>query len=121
MHRMNRLFSLIALAPLLAVSSFAHAAGNAEAAKKLAEPCAACHGVDGNPTDPQYPRLAGQYRDYLQEAMNQYKNGKRKNAIMAGFMQPLTEQNIADLAVHFANLPGGKLDDLSHPAKPAGK
>lgn len=118
---MNRFYSLIALASLLAASSFAQAAGNAEAAKKLAEPCAVCHGADGNPTDPQYPRLAGQYRDYLQEAMHQYKNGKRKNAIMAGFMQPLTEQNIADLAAHFASLPGGKLGDLSQSGKPAGK
>lgn len=124
---MNRLFSLIALAPLLAVSTFAQASGGGasasspEAAKKLAEPCAACHGADGNPTDPQYPRLAGQYRDYLQEAMHQYKTGKRKNAIMSGFMAPLTEQNIADLAAHFASLPGSKLGDLSHPPKPAGK
>ncbi|HSX59690.1 MAG TPA: cytochrome c [Tahibacter sp.] len=118
---MNRLYSLLALAPLLAVSSFAQAAGNLDAGKKLAEPCAACHGADGNPTDPQYPRLSGQYRDYLQEAMHQYKNGKRKNAIMAGFMQPLTEQNIADLAAYFAQLPGGRLGDLSQPAKPAGK
>jgi cytochrome c553 len=114
---MNRTFSLIALAAMLAVSSFAQAAGNAEAGKALAVPCAACHGPDGNPTDPQYPRLTGQYRDYLQEAMLQYKNGKRSNAIMAGFMQPLTEQNIADLAAYFATLPGSKLDDLSHPAK----
>ena len=114
---MNRTFSLIALVATLALSPFAHAAGNAEAGKALAVPCTACHGADGNPTDPQYPRLAGQYRDYLQEAMTQYKNGKRRNAIMAGFMQPLTEQNIADLAVYFATLPGGKLNDLSHPAK----
>jgi cytochrome c553 len=118
---MNRLFSLIALAPLLAVSSLALAADTSEAVKTIAAPCAACHGADGNPTDPQYPRLAGQYRDYLQEAMHQYKTGKRKNAIMAGFMAPLTEQNIADLAAHFASLPGSKLGDLSHPAKPAGK
>lgn len=118
---MNRLTSLVTLAAALAVSSFAQAAGNIEAGKKLAEPCAACHGADGNSTDPQYPRLTGQYRDYLQESMLQYKTGKRKNAIMAGFMQPLTEQNIADLASYFASLPGGKLGDLSHPAKPAGK
>ncbi len=75
---MNRLFSLIALAPLLAVSSLALAADTSEAVKTIAAPCAACHGADGNPTDPQYPRLAGQYRDYLQEAMRNTRPASAK-------------------------------------------
>jgi cytochrome c553 len=114
---MNRLFYLTALIAALAVSPAALAAGNAEAGAKLAEPCAQCHGKDGNPTDPQYPRLAGQYRNYLEHALNEYKNGKRKNAVMALSVEPLSKQNMADLAAYFAGLPGGKLIDLSHPPK----
>lgn len=113
---MNRTFPLMALAAMLAVSPLALGAGNIEAGRALAVSCAACHGADGNPTDPQYPRLSGQYRDYLQQSLLQYKNGQRKNAIMAGFVQPLSSQDIADLAAYFASLPGGKLGDLSHPA-----
>lgn len=114
---MNRTISLLALATTLALSSAANAAGNIENGKKLAEPCAQCHGKDGNSIDPQYPRLAGQYRDYLEIALQQYKEGTRKNAIMAPFVEPLNKQNMLDLAAYFSSLPGGKLSDLSHPPK----
>jgi hypothetical protein len=47
--------------------------------------CAACHGKDGNtPIDPSYPKLAGQYRDFLQRSLLDYQSGARKNAISAG-------------------------------------
>jgi cytochrome c553 len=113
---MNRTLSLIALAGLLAASSAASAAGNIENGKKLAETCAQCHGADGNPTDPQYPRLAGQYRNYLEHALTEYKSGKRRNAIMALSVEPLTKQNIADLSLYYSSLPT-KLTDLSHATK----
>lgn len=114
---MNRTISLLALASSLALSASVHAAGNIENGKKLAEPCAQCHGTDGNSIDPQYPRLAGQYRDYIENALHQYKDGTRKNAIMAPFVESLNKQNITDLAAYFSSLPGGKLSDLSHPPK----
>ena len=46
--------------------------------------CTGCHGMDGNSPLPQNPRLAGQYRDYLYQSLLDYKDGKRKNAIMSG-------------------------------------
>jgi cytochrome c553 len=109
---MNRL-SLIALALSFGLAGAAHAAsGDIDAGKKKSQSCQACHGTDGNATDPQYPRLAGQYRDYLQQALKEYKTGKRKNPIMAGFAGPLSDQDMADLAAYFASLPG-KIEDLS--------
>lgn len=108
---MNRNLSILALAALAFSSGASAAPGNAEAGKTKSAPCAACHGPDGNGTDPQYPRLAGQYRDYLEQALKEYRNGKRTNAIMSGFATSLSEQDIADLAAYFASLPG-KLDDL---------
>ena len=50
--------------------------------------CAACHGKDGNtPIDPSYPKLAGQYRDFLQRSLLDDQSGARKNAIMASQAQ----------------------------------
>ena len=102
----------IVLAVLLA-SGAASAKGDAEAGKTKAAPCAACHGPDGNAgIDPQYPRLAGQYRDYIVQALHEYKKGDRKNPIMAGFAATLSDADIQDLAQYFSTLPGGKLTDL---------
>jgi cytochrome c553 len=82
------------------------------AGKSKAVPCQACHGTDGNAdVDPQYPRIAGQYADYLAQALREYRSGDRKNPIMAGFATPLSDQDIADLAAYYAALPG-RLTDL---------
>lgn len=77
--------------------------GNVAAGKKKAAPCAACHGQDGNNTDPNFPRLAGQHEDYLHKALQDYKSGARKNAIMNGMAAPLSEQDMVDLAAYFAS------------------
>ena len=86
---------------------------SAEKIKEKAKTCAACHGEDGNAAaNPMYPRLAGQYHDYLARALHEYKSGDRKNPIMAGFVTTLSEDDIQGLSRYFASLPG-KLDDLS--------
>ena len=88
--------------------------GHPATGQKLSQPCQACHGADGDKTvDPQYPRLAGQYADYLSKALRDYQTGARKNAIMAGFAATLSEQDIADLAA-FYSTQTGSLTDLSH-------
>lgn len=70
--------------------------------KKAIAVCAACHGPDGNKTlDPSYPKLGGQYPEYLAKSLHEYKSGKRKNAIMAGQAQSLSEQDIADLSAYY--------------------
>jgi cytochrome c553 len=90
---------LLACAPALAVAK-----GNIEEGKKKAETCKACHGEGGaKPVLPEYPILAGQYADYLAAALNQYKSGKRKNALMTGFSAALSPQDIRDLAAYFAS------------------
>ena len=81
--------------------------GNAAAGKQKAVVCAACHGADGNKTlDNTYPKLAGQYPDYLLKALKDYKSGKRTNAVMAGQVQALSEADMANLAVYYGSLPG---------------
>lgn len=87
------------------------AADIAKGQEKAAQVCAACHGKDGNtPIDPSYPKLGGQYRDYLERALLDYRNGQRKNAIMAAQAQALTRADITNLAAYYASLPG----PLSH-------
>lgn len=64
--------------------------------------CAGCHGADGNSEISMNPKLAGQYESYLVRALSDYKSGARKNAIMAGFAQGLSDSEIRDLAAWFS-------------------
>jgi|SRR5882724_2851612 len=100
---------------LLAVNAVAaeNAAAPGKTVEDLSKPCAACHAADGNGTAAQYPRLAGQYHDYLAQALREYKTGERKNAIMAGFVNTLSEADIDALSRYYAAMPT-KLDDLAH-------
>ena len=97
----------------LAASAFAAPSATPEQIQEKAKTCAACHGPDGNSTSPIYPRLAGQYHDYLARALHEYKSGERKNPIMTGFASTLSEAEIQGLANYYAAMPS-KLDDLSH-------
>ena len=98
----------------LIAGATAHAAGSAGRGLELSKPCQACHGADGNGTgDGQYPRIAGQYADYLSKSLHDYKSGARANAIMKGFADTLSNEDIDNLAAFFASQPA-KLDDLSH-------
>lgn len=68
--------------------------------------CIDCHGADGNaPIDPTYPKLGGQYADYLGHAMQRYRDGNRNHALMSLQAVTLTDQQIADLAAYFASRP----------------
>ncbi len=99
----------------LAAPAFAAPTGNASKGKTISTTCAACHGADGNKSlDGTYPMLAGQYPDYLSKALHDYKSGKRKNAIMGGQAQGLSEQDIADLAAYFGSQNGSVHDLSSH-------
>lgn len=85
----------------------AHAAdglldGDAEAGATKAASCVACHGVAGNSVSPEWPKLAGQGAKYLYEQMIGFKDGTRDNAIMTGQMQPLSDQDMKDIAVYFS-------------------
>ena len=98
-------FTTLALAALAILAAPADARDPAAGAAKAKEVCAACHGMDGNSPTPDYPKLGGQYEDYLAKALRDYKSGERKNAIMAGFAGALTKQDIANLAAHYASQP----------------
>ncbi len=74
--------------------------------------CIDCHGRDGNvPLDPTYPKLGGQYHDYISHALQMYRSGGREHALMSAQAKNLTDQEIADLSAYFASRPG-QLRDL---------
>lgn len=75
--------------------------------------CVDCHGADGNqPLDPTYPKIGGQYGDYLGHALQQYRSGQRGHSLMSNQARGLTDQQIADLAAFYASQPS-QLSDLS--------
>lgn len=79
--------------------------GDAKAGAAKAGTCAACHGLDGNPTDPQYPRLAGQSERYIAQQLALFKSGERSGgmaAVMMPFASMLTAQDARDVGAHFA-------------------
>lgn len=96
-----------ALFLLALAAGVAHAQGNVEAGRQKSAPCQACHGADGRGTSPQFPRLAGQYPDYLVQALMAYRTGARKNPIMAPFAAPLSPTDMEDLAAYYATRPNG--------------
>ncbi len=85
----------------------------ADVAKLLAQAnCASCHGENlSKPIDPSYPKLAGQYADYLYAALKAYQTQHnprigRSNAIMMGMARPFTHAELKALAGYIASLPG---------------
>jgi cytochrome c553 len=109
---MKRALTLLSFGMALALASAPLlAADNAANGKAKAAACFACHGADGNAVDPQYPRLAGQYNEYIQQALHEYKDGRRNNPIMKGFTATLSDQDIQDIAAYYSSLPT-KLDTL---------
>ena len=71
-----------------------------------ANSCIGCHGVDGNSEVPTFPRIAGQYEDYLYQSLKSYKNGKRNNAIMNGVASTLNDDQMKKLSKYFASQKG---------------
>jgi cytochrome c553 len=87
-----------------AVTALAEARpGDPEAGATQAGVCAACHGLDGNGTDPAiYPRIAGHSERYIARQLALFKSGERANAIMQPYAAPLSAQDMRDLGAYFA-------------------
>lgn len=78
------------------------AADTVAAGKTAANACIACHGADGNSKLPGTPSLAGQHPGFLLNAMQAYKDGGRKDAIMAGQVAKLDKVTMENIAAYFA-------------------
>ncbi len=95
---------LIALAlTASAATVYVHADAASDAGKNKAATCGACHGMDGNSTNPQFPKLAGQNASYIEAQLTAFKSGKRQNPIMAGQAAGLSDQDMQALAAYFSS------------------
>jgi cbb3-type cytochrome c oxidase subunit III len=103
---------LVSLLLTLGITGMAHAAGDAKAGQSKAAVCGACHGVDGNSPAPNFPKLAGQGERYLLKQMQDIKAGStpgaaegvgRKVLEMTGMLDPLSDQDLADIAAYFSS------------------
>lgn len=65
--------------------------------------CVACHTADGSRGAPANPIIAGQHPEYLAKQLHEFKNGKRKNAIMSGMAAPLSEEDIRNVSAFYAS------------------
>ena len=103
---MNKILRIPLGLVLVLASSFAHAqlAGDATAGEQKSQPCVACHGPDGIGITPENPNLAGQVPGYIADQLARFKSGQRQNAIMAGMVAGLSEQDMADLDAYYSSL-----------------
>ena len=107
------------LAAVLATMAFACGAQEVKPAQKvqatMAKPdlakgeasytavCAACHGADGNSAVPANPKLSQQHPQYLIKQLQEFKSGKRNNAVMKGFATALSEDDMRNIAYWLAS------------------
>ncbi len=96
------LLSVAAIA--LAGSMGSAVAGDAAAGKVKSAVCAACHGANGISAIPNYPNLAGQKPQYMVKQLKAFKDGTRKDPVMAPMAAPLTDADMANLAAYYAGL-----------------
>lgn len=94
--------SLLCAAAAAALSFSAHAQSAkpdlAKGAALYGQVCVACHAADGNSTTPANPKLAKQHPEYLVKQLQEFKSGKRDNAVMKGFASALSDDDMRNVA-----------------------
>lgn len=94
-------------AEAIAVPAAAAVQGDATRGKGLSYTCRGCHGVTGYKNAyPSYhvPKLGGQSETYLNNALKEYREGKRKHPTMQAQAESFSEQDIADIAAYLASI-----------------
>jgi cytochrome c553 len=83
--------------------------------RSKAEQCQECHGEAGLGTAEHYPKLAGQWVDYIRKQLGDFQSGARKNEFMTAMAAELSQQDIADIAAYFSSAPrwSGEEDNFS--------
>lgn len=100
-HKLSALFAALSVSLMLPLS--AAQAGDPQRGQELSQSCAACHQADGNSTNPEWPKLAGQHPKYTAKQLRDFQEGElRHNNLMAGEVADLSEQDMKDLAAYYA-------------------
>jgi cytochrome c553 len=69
------------------------------------ENCQECHGITGVSSSPSFPKLSGQYAEYIIKQLKDFQSGKRKHPVMSVMSEGLTEDDVTDIAAYFASNP----------------
>jgi outer membrane protein OmpA-like peptidoglycan-associated protein len=89
--------------------------GDPVVGKEKAAFCEGCHGEGGLSASPVFPKLAGQWSDYIQKQVREFQNGARYNEIMTDMATSVFEfQDVFDIAAYFASqkqMAGTPLED----------
>jgi cytochrome c553 len=103
---MKHSLAVIGLLSALVAGTALAEAGNAEAGAQKAVICGACHGVNGNSINPEWPNLASQHAGYIVDQLKLFKAGVvRNNPIMMPNAMMLTDQDMLDVAAYFSKQP----------------
>ena len=103
MRKILAIASLTAVTIVLATTpASVLAAGSADAGQAKSAVCAACHGVDGNSINPEWPSLAGQHSNYLAVQIAAFKDNRRENPLMSAQAASLSEEDAQDLAAFYS-------------------
>ncbi len=95
---------IVGIATMFLAVTSVQAGGDAARGKAKAAACAGCHGVDGNSTNPVWPKLAGQHTSYLEKEIRDFKKGElRSDPTMAPMVAALAEQDIQDISAYFSS------------------
>ncbi len=107
----NLLVLFLAAAALMFTSMSYAVTGDADKGKDKTGTCVGCHGADGNGLQgaPLNPRLADQVPGYITTQLKAFKNGSRKDPIMASMVAALSEEDMADLDAYYSSLPAGEV------------
>ena len=100
---MTAKFAALTLVAVLGWTSSVHAAGTVEAGQAKSATCMACHGMDGNSANPEWPSLAGQHPSYIVKQLKHFKAGERQNPLMTPMAMILSDQDMEDLAAYFSS------------------
>ncbi len=103
---MRKAMKQFALAVILAIPLVLYAEESSIPTSNKAIVCTACHGQEGNSTNPEWPNIAGQHPKYFIKQLNDMKNSALRNApTMNALVATLSDQDMDDLATYYAKMP----------------
>ena len=98
------MYSRILATTLLVVFAGTIQAADVAAGRAKSAMCASCHGANGISNVPMYPNLKGQKAMYVVKQLRAFKDGTRKDPVMAGMAAPLSDADMANLAAYYESL-----------------
>jgi cytochrome c553 len=109
----KHVLSLLLAMGAAALTQSVSAAGDASAGADKSAVCAACHGADGNSPAPTFPKIAGLGERYILKQLHDIQTWDKATGDdkattgravpeMTGLLSGLSEQDLQDIAAHYA-------------------